>query len=92
MIVHSTDTPDLFDAHIEVKPDYDFAGKTAKAVNDMKWVFQKFGVYINLFRPNKWFEGTFVPVEYRFTERGVKRKLNFEVKTMGEYLTKISKV
>ena len=75
--------------YVEVKPDFDSRGKTRSAINDMKWVFQKHEIFINLFRPNRWFEGTFTPSNYQFTERGVKRKLNFEVRTIDEYLKSI---
>lgn len=73
-------------AYIEVKPDFDSRGKTAKSVNDMKWVYQKHDIFINLFRPNRWFEGSFTPMNYQFTERGVKRKLKYEVRNIYEYL------
>ncbi len=73
-------------SYIEVKPDFDSRGKTRSAINDMKWVFQKHKIFINLFRPNRWFEGTFTPTNYQFTERGIKRKLNFKIRSIDDYL------
>ena len=49
---------------------------------------QKQGVFVNLFRPNRIFEGLFVPDKYRLTERGTKRILKFKPLRLDEYLKK----
>lgn len=70
----------------EVKPDFSRNSTTPKSVQSMKWLFQKQGVFVNLFRPNRMFEGLFVPSKYLVTERGTKRILKFKPKTLQEYL------
>lgn len=63
----------LYKACCEVKPDFSRASTTPKSVQSMKWLMQKHGVYCNLFRPNRVFEGLFLPDKYRLTERGTPR-------------------
>ena len=77
-------------SYVEVKPDFDRNNTTSKAVNDMKWVFQKYQLYINLFKPDHRFKLTFCPEEYTYTERGKKRKLRFEPRTLQQYLNSIT--
>ena len=77
---------DLYKACCEVKPDFQRNSTTPKSVQSMKWLMQKRGVYVNLFRPNKMFEGLFVPSKYLLTERGTVRKLKFKVLNLQQYL------
>ncbi len=79
---------DCFRASCEVKPDFSRASTTPKSVQSMKWLMQKHNVYCNLFRPNRVFEGLFVPDKYRLTERGTPRLLKFKPLTLQEYLKK----
>lgn len=82
--------PTLYRACCEVKPDFSRNSTTPKSVQSMKWLYQRLGVYVNLFRPNRIFEGLFLPDKYLMTERGTKRILKFKPKTLQEYLkTKI---
>ena len=78
----------LYKACCEVKPDFSRASTTPKSVQSMKWLMQKHGVYVNLFRPNRIFEGLFVPAKYLVTERGTIRLLKFKPLTLQEYLKK----
>lgn len=76
----------LYKACCEVKPDFQRNSTTPKSVQSMKWLMQKRGVYVNLFRPNKMFEGLFVPQKYLTTERGTARKLKFKILNLQQYL------
>ncbi len=76
----------LLKACCEVKPDFSRNSTTPKSVQSMKWLYQKQGVFVNLFRPNRMFEGLFVPSKYLVTERGTKRILKYRAKTLQEYL------
>lgn len=78
---------DLYRATCEVKPDFSRNSTTPKSVQSMKWLYQGNKVFVNLFRPNRIFEGLFVPDKYRITERGTQRLLKFKSKTLQEYLT-----
>jgi len=76
----------LLRACCEVKPDFQRASTTPKSVQSMKWLMQKRGVFVNLFRPNRMFEGLFVPDKYRITERGTPRVLKFKALNLQQYL------
>lgn len=76
----------LHRACCEVKPDFQRASTTPKSVQSMKWLYQRHQVFVNLFRPNRIFEGLFVPAKYMLTERGTQRLLKFKPKTIQEYL------
>lgn len=75
-----------YKACVEVKPDFSRNSSTPKSVQSMKWLYQRHKVFVNLFRPNKIFEGLFVPEKYKLTERGTPRLLKFKVKNIHEYL------
>jgi hypothetical protein len=77
---------ELYRACCEVKPDFQRASTTPKSVQSMKWLMQKRGVFVNLFRPNRMFEGLFVPDRYRITERGTPRVLKFKALNLQQYL------
>jgi hypothetical protein len=77
---------ELYRACCEVKPDFQRASTTPKSVQSMKWLMQRKGVFVNLFRPNRIFEGLFVPDKYRITERGTPRLLKFKALNLQQYL------
>jgi hypothetical protein len=76
----------LYRATVEVKPDFSRNSTTPKSVQSMKWLYQRHGVFVNLFRPNRVFEGLFVPEKYKYTERGTLRLLKFKVRNIQEYI------
>lgn len=76
----------LYRACCEVKPDFQRASTTPKSVQSMKWLYQKHGIFVNLFRPNRMFQGLFVPDKYILTERGTPRLLKFRPLTLQQYL------
>lgn len=77
---------DLYKVCVEVKPDFQRNSTTPKSVQSMKWLFQRHGIFVNLFRPNDIFEKLFTPNKYLLTERGTMRKLKFLPKTIEGYL------
>ena len=78
----------LYRACCEVKPDFQRNSTTPKSVQSMKWLYQRHNIYVNLFRPNRIFEGLFVPSKYLVTERGTSRILKFKVLSLQEFLKK----
>lgn len=88
LVVQKVDTEQgiLYKACCEVKPDFQRASTTPKSVQSMKWLMQRRGVFVNLFRPNRIFEGLFVPEKYKITERGTLRLLKFKVLSLQQYL------
>lgn len=79
-------------AHIEVK------GTVYRTSNDTtekfsvtkKWLWEKHGVFVNLFQPDKVFPLTFTPKEYLTTEkRGSKRIIKWKVNSLNEYANRL---
>jgi hypothetical protein len=65
---------------------YDFSNMTRLFINNQKFVFDKYKLFVNLVKPDKLFERTFCPKSYQKTATGKARKIKFEVKTIDEYL------
>lgn len=72
--------------YIEVKPPFDYANMTRLAKINIKWVYQKYGIYVNLCVPQELFKKTFVPRKFLITSTGKAKKINFKQTTMFEYL------
>jgi len=71
----------------EVKPDFSRNSTTPKSVQSMKWLYQRHGIFVNLFRPNNIFERLFTPEKYLLTERGTIRRLKFIPKSLDKFLS-----
>ena len=72
--------------YFEVKPDFDYKNMTREFGINKKWMFQKYGIYINLVKIPSLFEKTFTPYKYLLTKTGKKRILKFEYKSCKEYI------
>lgn len=75
-------------AHIEVKGTMYRTSKdtTEKFSVTKKWLWEKHGVYTNLFQPDKVFPLTFTPKLYLVTDKkGEKRKIKWKVNLLHEY-------
>ncbi len=73
-------------AYIEVKPIYDQNNMTRLFKINQKWMFQKFGIIVNLVTPETLFQQTFTPKDYLKTPTGKKRKIKWEIKTINDWL------
>lgn len=89
LVAQTTPVAGIYKATIEVKPDFSRNSTTPKSVQSMRWLYQRNNVFTNLFRPNRIFEGLFVPEKYRLTERGTPRLLKFKARTLQQYLTSL---
>ncbi len=74
---------------IEVKPHFNARGKTTLFVNNQKFLFKTHGIYVNLVKIPDLFEDTFTPKLYLKTATGKDRKINFEVKTLNQFITNV---
>ena len=54
-------------------------------------MFDKYKIYVNLIQPHKLFEDTWTPKKWLKTPSGKDRKVNWEIKTIEEYLELKSK-
>lgn len=74
-------------ATIEVKPSFDAHNMTRLFKLNQKWVYQKYGIYVELVIPEKLFEKTFCPQRYLLTDGGKGlRKLKKSYLTVDEYI------
>lgn len=73
---------------IEVKPSFDQNNMTRLAILNQKWVFAKFGAFINIVVPEKLFDKTFTPKRFLTCDKSNKpRKINYKnVVSLEEFL------
>ena len=71
----------------EVKPLFDRNNMTRLFTINQKWMYDKYGIYVQKIIPQKLFEATFTPKKYLLTDMGKqKRKLTFAPRTLEEYV------
>lgn len=58
---------------------------TEKFKVDQKWLWEKHGIYVNLFKPDDVFPKTFTPKEFLFTPTGRKREIKWKVKSLYSF-------
>jgi NH3-dependent NAD+ synthetase len=73
-------------SYFEAKPQYDFNNMTRLATLNVKWLYQKYGIYTQVIIPERIFQKTFTPKLMLKTKTGKERKLNFKVRSLEEYL------
>lgn len=73
-------------SYFEAKPSYDFNNMTRLATLNVKWLYQKYGIYTQVIVPERIFKKTFTPKLMLKTKTGKDRKLNFKVRSLEEYL------
>ena len=73
-------------SYFEAKPAYDFNNMTRLATLNVKWLYQKYGIYTQVIIPERIFKRTFTPKLMLKTKKGKERKLNFKVRSLEEYL------
>lgn len=59
-----------FVSYVEIKPDFDQNNMTREFKINQKWMYQKYGIYVNLVIPTRknkpklnWFQRTFTPID-----------------------------
>lgn len=78
-------------SYIETKGAFDFNNMTRLAIINIKWVYDKYGIYVNKIIPNGkktcLFAKTFVPKEAILTAKTKKpKKYKFKVNSLEDYL------
>jgi len=79
---------------IETKADFDMKNMTRIAINNIKFVYEKYNVYINMVKLPKFFNETFTPDRYLMTDKSFtprKFKKNFNVRTLREFTDSLRK-
>ena len=74
-------------SYIDVKPAHDFQNMTRLFQINQKWVYQRFGVYVQKVVPQELFKMTFTPERYLFTDKNLKpRKIDFKPIGIKEFI------
>lgn len=72
-------------SYIEGKPFFDSQNMSRLAVLNIKWLYQKYGIFCQICIPEKIFPKTFTPTVLRKTKTGKDRKINWHLKTLEEF-------
>lgn len=57
---------------------------------NQKWVYQKYGIYVQKIIPDQLFRQSFTPMKYLLTDKsGRSRKIKYETRTITQYLDSI---
>lgn len=76
---------------IEVKPGFDQNNMTRLFKINQKWMWQRYGLFVNLVQPHKLFEETFTPKAYLTTPTGKQRVIHWKVRTLEQYVNSLIK-
>lgn len=77
--------------YIEVKPSYDQNNMTRLFKINQKWMYEKWGIYINLVQPEQLCHETFTPKGWLTTRTGKTRTIHWTIRTVEEYLETLKK-
>lgn len=74
-------------SYVEVKPKFDFKNMTRLAKTNIKWVWDKYGIFVNLVIPERLFKLTFTPDRFLTGNKSNRlRKINYKpIKTLKFY-------
>ena len=80
------DSTDGLVSYIEVKPVWDQQNMERLFKINQKWVMDKYGIFINLVKPQELFAKTFTPEAYRLTATGKDKKIKWQVRSIDEWI------
>lgn len=76
-------------SYIEVKPEWDQNNMTRLFKINQKWIWEKYGIFINLVQPAQLCAKTFTPKKWLTTATGKKRLIHWETRSIDEWLNSI---
>ena len=77
---------------VEIKGVFDNNNMTRLAINNIKDMYEKYGIYVCMTKIPMLFKKTFTPERYLLTDKSFKpRKIKYATRTIKEYITKVSK-
>lgn len=82
------------ESHFEVKPGFDASGTITKASINIKWLFDKHGIFVHLAqvstKAGSWFDKTWTPKRFSVTEKTLQqRRLGYCPIFISEFLEKV---
>lgn len=79
-------------AYCEIKGDFDNNNMTRLATINIKWVWHRYKVYVNLHKVPTLFKKTFTPERYIYNNKnGKKRTIKFNVRSLEQFVISIQK-
>lgn len=76
---------------LEVKPEWNTFNMTRLFTLNQKWVYDKWGVFVQMVQPVPLFKNTFTPERYLLTDKATKiRTLHHKARSLKEYVQTIS--
>lgn len=75
---------------IESKPDFDYKNMSRLATLNIKWVWEKYGMFIQIVKNIQLFEETFTPKAYLITKTGKDRTVKHTIRTLEDYLETVN--
>lgn len=76
---------------VEVKGAFDNNNMTRLATNNIKDVYEKYGVYVTMVKIPMLFKKTFTPERYLLTDKSFKpRKIKYVTRTIKQFINQIS--
>jgi hypothetical protein len=76
---------------VEIKGVFDNQNMTRLAINNIKDMYEKYGIYISLAKIPMLFKKTFTPERYLLTDKSLKpRAIKYTTRTIKEFITKVS--
>lgn len=73
---------------IEVKPQFSKFNSEREFKINQKWVYDKYGVYVQMVTPQLLFKNTFTPERYLLTDSGRPgRRIGFKIRSLEEFIT-----
>lgn len=73
-------------SYIEAKPPFDFANMSRLAMLNIKWMWQKYKIHVQMVKNIELFEKTFTPKAYLVTKTGKTRLVKHKFRTLKEYI------
>lgn len=79
---------------VEIKPNFDQNNMTRLNTINRKWMYQKYGIFVNLVKVPDIFKDTFTPKKFLLTDSGKQNRIiHFNTRTLEEYVKlKIPKI
>ena len=77
---------------VELKPPFDQNNMTRLATINIKWVYDKYSVVVDMVKLPKFFEKTFTPDRFLLTDKSMKpRKIKYAPRSLTQFINSLPK-
>ena len=64
-------------SYIEIKPEFDFKNMTREVMINLKWVYEKHKIFVNLVKIPSFFKKSFTPYKFLQNKNGTMKKIKY---------------